>query len=169
MFFHILAGCKKSTIKVTSYPIAPAEQESKPLSDGIAGQLDPNKENEPETLSAEIAQQRDPNLVIYFDFDSGELSDSAKGKLDRIARILNYNTDIEITRNGFSDSSGSSAYNQMVSETRAYSAKYYLIGKGISPSRIAAVGRGATDFIAGNETAEGRRLNRRVEIELKSD
>jgi len=44
-----------------------------------------------------------------------------------------------------------------------------LFGKGISPSRITAVGRGATDFIAGNETTEGRRLNRRVEIQLKSD
>jgi OOP family OmpA-OmpF porin len=54
----------------------------------------------------------------------------------------------------------------MVSEIRALSVKSYLSGKGIKPSRMMAFGHGAQKFIASNKSAEGRRLNRRVEIEL---
>lgn len=54
----------------------------------------------------------------------------------------------------------------MISENRADAVKSYLIGKGIEPSRIMAMGHGAQKFIASNKTAEGRRMNRRVEIKL---
>jgi OOP family OmpA-OmpF porin len=54
----------------------------------------------------------------------------------------------------------------MISEIRANAVKSYLVGKGIQPSRIMALGHGAQKFIASNKTAEGRRMNRRVEIEL---
>jgi OOP family OmpA-OmpF porin len=46
--------------------------------------------------------------------------------------------------------------------------KAYLIGKGIDPSMIKTVGHGAQKFLASNKTKEGRRFNRRVEIELSS-
>ena len=54
----------------------------------------------------------------------------------------------------------------MISEIRANAVKSYLIGKGIPPSRMTAVGHGSKKFIASNESAAGRQLNRRVEIEL---
>ena len=68
--------------------------------------------------------------------------------------------------NGYSDSIGDPSYNQTISEVRADVVKSYLVGKGIEPSRIMAMGHGAQRFIASNKTAEGRRMNRRVEIEI---
>ena len=76
------------------------------------------------------------------------------------------NSAAKLTLNGYSDSIGALSYNKMVSEIRANSVKSYLIGKGIKPSRMMAFGHGAQRFIASNKSAVGRRLNRRVEIEL---
>lgn len=105
-------------------------------------------------------------FYIFFEQNSNELSPKAREKLDRIYEILANNSAAKLTLNGYSDSSGTPSYNQMVSEIRAYSVKSYLSGKGIKPSRMMAFGHGAQKFLASNKSAEGRRLNRRVEIEL---
>jgi outer membrane protein OmpA-like peptidoglycan-associated protein len=68
--------------------------------------------------------------------------------------------------NGYTDSIGTPSYNQIVSEIRAFSVKSYLSGKEIKPSRMITFGHGAQKYIASNKSAEGRYLNRRVEIEL---
>jgi outer membrane protein OmpA-like peptidoglycan-associated protein len=106
-----------------------------------------------------------PN-VIFFKQNSNELSNPAILKLDRIYDILTNNLAAELMLNGYSDSIGAPSYNQMVSEIRANAVKSYLVGKGIQPSRIMALGHGAQRFIGSNKTSEGRRMNRRVEIEL---
>jgi outer membrane protein OmpA-like peptidoglycan-associated protein len=115
-------------------------------------------------LSAE--NKVDSDFCIFFEENSNELSPEAIEKLDRIYRILAFNLDVKLTLNGYSDSVGPPSYNQEASEIRALSVKSYLSGKGIKPSRIMAFGHGAQKFIADNKSAEGRRLNRRVEIEL---
>jgi outer membrane protein OmpA-like peptidoglycan-associated protein len=106
-----------------------------------------------------------PN-VIFFKQNSNELSDPAIVKLERICDILTNNFEAELVLNSYSDSIGAPAYNQMISEIRANAVKSFLVGKGIQPSRIMALGHGAQKFIASNKTTEGRRMNRRVEIEL---
>jgi outer membrane protein OmpA-like peptidoglycan-associated protein len=105
-------------------------------------------------------------FYIFFEQNSNELSPKAIEKLDRIYEILANNAAAKLTLNGYSDSIGSPSYNQMVSEIRALSVKSYLSGKGIKHSRMMAFGHGAQKFIANNKSAEGRRLNRRVEMEL---
>jgi general secretion pathway protein A len=70
---------------------------------------------------------------------------------------------------GYTDSTGPKSYNNGISKRRAETVKNYLLKKGVKLSKIIAVGLGAQDFVASNETASGRRLNRRVEIELKID
>jgi outer membrane protein OmpA-like peptidoglycan-associated protein len=108
----------------------------------------------------------DSPFHIFFEQNSNELSPKSIEKLDRIYEILANNPAARLRLNGYSDKSGSSSYKQMVSEIRANSVKSYLSGKGIKHSRMVASGHGAHKFIASNKSAEGRRLNRRVEIEL---
>ena len=66
--------------------------------------------------------------------------------------------------NGYTDSIGNSNYNKMISESRAACVHAFLIGKGVDPGSIKIFGHGAKDFIANNNTTEGRNKNRRVEI-----
>jgi OOP family OmpA-OmpF porin len=110
----------------------------------------------------------DSIFVIYFDLDSNALSAKAKGKLDRVADLLLKNPNVEVTLNGYTDSYGDPSYNQVVSEGRAGMVKAYLVGKGVDPAKIEAVGYGPQKFMATNKTREGRRLNRRVEIEVSN-
>jgi outer membrane protein OmpA-like peptidoglycan-associated protein len=104
--------------------------------------------------------------VIFFEHNSNAISDTEIEKLERIYEILTNNPEAELMLNGYSDSMGAPSYNQVISEVRADVVKSYLVGKGIDPSRIMALGHGSQKFIASNKTAEGRRMNRRVEIEI---
>ena len=70
----------------------------------------------------------------------------------------------KVILNGYTDSSGNANYNKMISESRAATVQAYLIGKGVDPGSISIMGHGAKDFIANNNTVEGRNKNRRVEI-----
>ncbi|MCK5202462.1 MAG: DUF3568 family protein, partial [Desulfobacterales bacterium] len=108
----------------------------------------------------------DSALMIFFEQNSNDLTEKAIEKLDRVFEILIKDPNTEITLNGYSDSTGSASYNEMISEIRANAVKSYLVGKGVEPSRILAFGHGSQKTIASNKTADGRRLNRRVEIEL---
>ena len=118
----------------------------------------------PATTTAQILP--DPSLMVFFDKDSNALSDNAIEKLNRISKILTDNPKIELMLNGYTDSYGDPSYNKTVSELRANVVKDYLVGREINPSRIMVFGNGAQKFIGSNKSAAGRRLNRRVEIEL---
>jgi outer membrane protein OmpA-like peptidoglycan-associated protein len=104
--------------------------------------------------------------MIFFKQNSNALSEKAVEKLDRVFEILSKNPNAVIILNGYSDSIGPASYNEMISEIRANAVKSYLIGKGIAPFRMTAFGHGSQKFIASNKSAEGRQLNRRVEIEI---
>ena len=67
---------------------------------------------------------------------------------------------------GYTDSMGSEAYNQKLSERRAQAVYQYLVSRGINGSIIDVMGRGELDPVASNETEEGRALNRRVDIHV---
>jgi OmpA-OmpF porin, OOP family len=66
---------------------------------------------------------------------------------------------------GYTDAYGNANYNRTVSESRANIVKTYLAGKGVSLQRMTTAGLGGANPIMPNTTAEGRRANRRVEIE----
>lgn len=127
---------------------------------------DSGRQAQTEAPSKFTQMAADSVFIIFFNQNSNALSQKAVTKLDQIYEILIMNSNAEITLHGYSDSIGSASYNKMISEIRANAVKSYLIGKGIAPRRVTAVGHGSQKFIASNQSAAGRRLNRRVEIEL---
>ena len=105
-------------------------------------------------------------FTIYFKRNSNELLEEYFEVLNRIADFMLYTPDSTVDIKGYTDSSGPYSYNVSVSEFRANTIKLYLVGKGIQRSKINTFGLGPQDPIATNETAEGRRKNRRVELEV---
>jgi outer membrane protein OmpA-like peptidoglycan-associated protein len=103
---------------------------------------------------------------ILFAFDSSELQDPARESLADLSQsLMEYpNTDLVIT--GHTDSSGSNSYNQALSERRADAAANYLVQRGVSRSRLRAMGRGEEEPRASNDDEAGRSMNRRVEIAI---
>ena len=106
---------------------------------------------------------------ILFGFDSSELSAAARDNLRNLAQSLQKHGQTEVLLVGHTDSVGSQAYNQTLSERRAQSAASYLTSLGLSSSRVRSTGRGLTEPIASNDTEFGRQENRRVEVAIFAD
>jgi outer membrane protein OmpA-like peptidoglycan-associated protein len=99
-------------------------------------------------------------------FDSGKYAIKPSGRvfLDRIAVMLRTRTSNNIVIEGHTDSVGSAAFNQELSEMRALSVKKALIDRGVYKNRIRAEGYGASRPVSANSSEAGRRLNRRTDI-----
>ena len=110
-----------------------------------------------------------PENMVNFDFDSSNLTATAKGNLDKLAQILENNPDTNINIYGHTDNVGKDDYNQKLSERRANSVKAYLTSKGIGASRLNAMGMGEASPVATNDTAAGRAQNRRVEFAITAN
>ncbi|MBL8201694.1 MAG: OmpA family protein [Chromatiales bacterium] len=104
----------------------------------------------------------DVTRQLTFKLNSAELTAEDKKVLDEVAENLTRLKFISGTVVGHTDSSGSEAYNQGLSERRAQSTVDYLATRGIDPSRLKASGAGESQPIADNKTKEGRAQNRRV-------
>ncbi|MFH1154561.1 MAG: AAA family ATPase [Pseudomonadota bacterium] len=104
--------------------------------------------------------------TIRFNSSTSELAPEDDALLDELAGKLKQNPALHIIVRGFSDSSGFYSQNQVLSEQRAGIVKELLINKGIISQRIIAMGLGSTNPVASNETLLGRKMNRRVEIEI---
>ncbi len=103
---------------------------------------------------------------ILFATNSAELEQQAKTNIDKLAVILNKYPDTNILVTGHTDSVGPEDYNQKLSERRAQSVADYSKTRGVTGSRFSVVGLGETEPVASNDTPEGRRANRRVEIAI---
>jgi len=104
---------------------------------------------------------------VNFDFNKADIRPDAAVILDEAATILNENPGRSVSVGGYTDSVGAEDYNQKLSERRADSVKTYLAGKGVDASRLSTHGYGETNPVASNDTADGRALNRRVELNLE--
>ena len=101
---------------------------------------------------------------ILFDIDSARLRSESLPTLDEVVRVLVAEPVWKITIEGHTDSTGTAAHNQILSEQRALAVRDYLIAKGIAPGRLSSVGLGQSRPVADNTTELGRAQNRRVEL-----
>ncbi len=103
---------------------------------------------------------------VTFAVDSSAISPTFQRTLDSIANSMIQYPNSLIDVYGHTDSTGSDAYNQALSERRAQAVANYLISHGVSSSRIRWQGFGETQPVVSNDTEEGRARNRRVEIKI---
>jgi outer membrane protein OmpA-like peptidoglycan-associated protein len=101
---------------------------------------------------------------ILFDHDSYALKTATRENLNDLSGTLNKYDDTDVQVLGHTDATGTDEYNEKLSDRRASSVKTYLAGQGVASSRMSTEGYGETDPVATNDTAEGRQLNRRVEL-----
>lgn len=101
---------------------------------------------------------------ISFDSGSYQIKSSLRPILDRFAVTLNQNPVTTVRIIGHTDNRGSDAVNNPLSVNRADATRDYLVTRGVMLNRIAIDGRGSREPIADNSTAQGRAMNRRVEI-----
>ena len=106
------------------------------------------------------------NLNINFDTNSSVIKDGYNSRIAEFASMLNQNPKLSATIEAHTDSVGSNAYNQKLSERRAASTVEALKALKVDPAKIKAVGYGETKPVASNATVEGRAENRRVDAVL---
>jgi Outer membrane protein and related peptidoglycan-associated (lipo)proteins len=118
----------------------------------------------------QVSQTADNRLKINVPADAGFATGSAQingnlyPALTQLATGLMQNPTESVQVLGYTDSTGTDAINYPLSENRALSVKNYLTSRGVQPQRITTQGLGPQNPVASNATAQGRSLNRRVEI-----
>lgn len=103
---------------------------------------------------------------VTFDVDSSAVKPQFRNTLNDVAATLVQYESTYIDVYGHTDSTGSDAYNQTLSERRAQSVSSYLSSRGVQPARLATRGFGESQPVASNTTEDGRAQNRRVEIRI---
>lgn len=103
---------------------------------------------------------------VTFATDSSDLSPAFFDVLNSVGKVLGEFEKTVVEVAGHTDSTGSDAYNQSLSERRAGSVATYLQGQGVMSQRIITVGMGESRPVADNSSAAGRQANRRVEITM---
>jgi outer membrane protein OmpA-like peptidoglycan-associated protein len=138
---------------------------------GIGNSMDRQAEELRRALRSDVGVSNNgTNLVVVLSQDllfatnSTQVSAQSQNDLLIVAQSLNNYPNSTVNVIGHTDNVGSAAFNQDLSERRAMSVASVLRSGGVSPARIRAIGAGLNQPIASNSTAQGRQLNRRVEI-----
>ena len=130
---------------------------------------------EEEKLGVLLEEAKIPPLNIpateymYFDYKSSEITSITPNYVEKLVEVLNQDEAYSVMILGHTDNIASHKYNLKLSQKRADSVKNILISKEVAPTRITAIGVGEAYPIASNTYESGRRLNRRVEINIKKD
>ena len=122
-----------------------------------------------EVAVAEPAEAVRVELDVKFDFDKAEVKQESYGDIKALADFMKQYPQTSTVVEGHTDSVGSDAYNQGLSERRASAVRDVLVSQyGVESSRVQAVGYGESRPVADNATADGRAINRRVEAEVEA-
>ena len=106
------------------------------------------------------------NGNVLFAYNQSDLMPEARSELDSLMAKLQNTDVVSVKVVGHTDSQGSDAYNQKLSERRASSVAAYLLSQGLAPNKLTSEGRGESQPVADNDTEEGRAQNRRVELHV---
>lgn len=105
---------------------------------------------------------------VFFDVDSASVRPEGRSTLEQVGGVLMEYPKTAVVIQGHTDSTGSEEHNLALSQRRADATRVYLVGRGVAPERMTAVGYGESYPVAGNDTDYGRQQNRRVDILLKA-
>jgi outer membrane protein OmpA-like peptidoglycan-associated protein len=122
--------------------------------------LPPQPTPEPELAEPPLMRLQN----VLFDFDRSNLRPEADAILMPVLDMLQRDPSLSVDIEGHADWMGSDDYNIRLSQRRAQAVVDWLVARGIARERLVAVGKGEREPIATNDTAEGRQLNRRVEV-----
>jgi OOP family OmpA-OmpF porin len=122
----------------------------------------------PAPVPAPVTETRKVTLEAdtYFDFGKSTLKPAGKSRIDAELAKLNGKTLNGAIAIGHTDSIGTDAYNQKLSEQRAKAVKDYMVAKGVPADKITIKGMGEKQPVASNKTKDGRAKNRRVEVDF---
>ena len=141
---------------------------------GVGAYMDRQEEKLARIPGTTVTRVDEDMLEIRFDsdvlfaIDSSTVGADARGTLDQVAGVLAEFPKTAVVVQGHTDSSGSDAYNQSLSERRADAVRDHLASRGVDGARMTAIGYGESAPVADNGTADGRARNRRVTILLKA-
>ncbi len=116
-----------------------------------------------------ILPAEDRKFLVFFQHNSNQLPQTTLDTLNRIIDLVANFPVATVTISGYTDSHGDPLYNVMLSAERANRVKTYLVERGVPASSVKVHGLGPENPIESNATLEGRKKNRRVEIELSSE
>ncbi len=117
-----------------------------------------------ETTNTTVKMLNLPN--VQFEKGRAKLLRSSIPQLNELAAYLLENKEVEAEIIGHTDSDGDAERNRILSQRRAEALRQYLIQNGVEARRIKATGKGESEPVTENDTAEGRAMNRRVEVKL---
>ena len=120
----------------------------------------------PISIDEPMSALKVPLQNVFFAFGSSELLPESKTELDLLLDFITENPGLKVKIIGHTDNIGSPESNLVLSENRANAVVEYLVKRGVSDSRLVSEGLGDSQPIATNETEQGRRQNRRTELEI---
>jgi outer membrane protein OmpA-like peptidoglycan-associated protein len=137
----------------------------------IGNKMDKQKKELEKINGAQVESINDGQAIkvtfesgILFATNSSTLNSASQSALSSFAASLIGNPDTDVKIYGHTDSTGSDAINQPLSEKRAQSVYHFLVSKGVAGTRMASQGFGSSQPVADNSTAAGKAQNRRVEV-----
>jgi len=101
---------------------------------------------------------------VLFQTGQYQLSTDAQLKLAKLSGIIQAHPGLNLAIEGYTDNTGTPEFNLKLSQQRADAVRTFLISQGLTPNTVTSQGMGQADPVADNNTAAGRKLNRRVEI-----
>jgi hypothetical protein len=103
---------------------------------------------------------------VFYEVDSWKIKKESIAELNKLSDLLKENKDLKIEIGGYTDATGSDEYNLSLSEKRALSVVDFLVSNGIASDRLRYKGFGNASPVGDNVTSEGRKLNRRTEVQI---